>query len=94
MKIIVAVILIILIIYIFIEPKEHFDQTNKGDIKKIDILQDPFFSNIIVYNNDDNPYYPNQMTGYEKCLRNCKNGTCVEFGVSGTAFCFPPEDKL
>ena len=27
--------------------------------------------------------------GLEKCLKQCKNGNCVEYGVTGDAYCFP-----
>ncbi len=88
----VKIVLIIILIIIFFEchqKKEHLTQTLES---KIDLLADPLFSDVTLYKNDDNPYEPGQKTGYEKCLRNCNKGTCVEFGLSGAAFCFPPKN--
>jgi hypothetical protein len=52
------------------------------------ILYDPTFQDVVVYNNDDNPYETGQSNGVDKCLSHC-NGKCVEFGVSGIGFCYP-----
>jgi hypothetical protein len=56
--------------------------------ESMDILLDPVFSNIVVYNNDENPYAKGEQIGLAKCLDKC-NGTCVEFGITGIATCFP-----
>jgi len=40
---------------------------------------------------DDVSYYPNDKdgtTGWIKCKQQCP-GHCIEFGVSGNAYCFP-----
>lgn len=55
---------------------------------KMDILDDPLFKDVIVYNNDQNPYEEGGKIGLAKCLEGC-DGKCVEFGVSGITFCFP-----
>lgn len=62
--------------------------TNDIMSESLDILLDPVFSNIIVYNNDENPYVEGEQIGLAKCLDRC-NGKCVEFGVTGIATCFP-----
>jgi hypothetical protein len=54
----------------------------------INILGDPLFSNVALYNNDDNPYVLGEESGLEKCMNQC-DGNCVEFGVTGIAYCFP-----
>jgi hypothetical protein len=41
---------------------------------------------------DDVYYYPNEpngMTGWDRCRTECI-GNCVEYGISGNSYCFPP----
>lgn len=47
-----------------------------------DIRDDDAFRDVITYENTVNEF------GLERCLRDC-NGGCVEYGVSGVAYCFP-----
>lgn len=57
--------------------------------QSLNVLLDPTFSNVTVYNNDENPYVPGGGDiGLKKCLAEC-SGNCVEFGVTGIATCFP-----
>ena len=70
----------------------EIDSTQKGDTKKIEILDDTLFNDVVTYHNDDDPYSENGKIGLEKCLDNCI-GNCVEFGVTGTTLCFPSEKK-
>ena len=53
----------------------------------IDILQDANFKDTKFYTNDDDPYTFGNKLGLQKCFDEC-NGVCVEFGVTGNAFCF------
>lgn len=71
--------------------EKFIDMSNNSYIRKIDFLEDPTFGDVIVYNNDENPYEEGQQSGLKKCLTNC-DGRCVEFGVSGIAFCFPKQN--
>jgi hypothetical protein len=57
---------------------------------KYDLLDDSLFANMIVYNNDDDPYENGSKLGIEKCLDNC-SGKCVEFGITGIGYCFQPD---
>ena len=41
------------------------------------------FEDMLVYNND-----PDGRLGLDKCIEDCQ-GYCVEFGQTGTAYCFP-----
>ena len=29
--------------------------------------------------------------GLERCIKKCKNGTCVEYGQTGDAYCYPKD---
>ena len=77
---------------------ENFNSENilKQDIPKeknqtggiMSFLDDPLFSDVILYSNDDTDNPSTQVLGLEKCLSNNKC-VCVEFGITGNAFCFP-----
>lgn len=54
----------------------------------LNLTDDTLFSNVIVYENDADPYSPNAKLGIEKCVDKC-NGQCVEFGITGIGYCFP-----
>jgi len=73
-----------------INKLENFDVPEHGYVHRPDIMEDPLFKDVKTYNNDDNPYMLGQRNGLEKCLNECE-GRCVEFGVTGLAFCFPKE---
>lgn len=73
---------------------EQTNQTNQQTPLKvvnpkdiINILQDVNFKDTIFYTNDEDPYKFGNKLGLQKCFDNC-NGVCVEFGVTGNAFCF------
>jgi hypothetical protein len=55
-------------------------------------INDNLFNDVIYYENDVDIDVPNGQTGLEKCFGACAktSGTCVEFGITGNAFCFPP----
>jgi hypothetical protein len=48
---------------------------------------DKLFDDVISYENDPND---SLNTGVYKCLTDC-SGNCVEYGMTGLAYCFPPE---
>ena len=54
---------------------------NKKTPQILDLTQQ--FDDMIVYDNE-----PNGRLGLDKCIELCK-GYCVEFGLTGTAYCFP-----
>jgi hypothetical protein len=58
-----------------------------------DLLDDSLFTNVVTYNNDDDPYECGARTAIEKCLENCA-GRCIEFGVGHAAYCFPPDEEF
>lgn len=102
-KNILILLLIIALIICFSKKTEQFEKmtpiqkeqntlinkiaVNKLDDKQADLLYDPLFQNLIVYNNDLNPFLPGEESGLDKCLNKC-NGNCVEYGMTGTAWCF------
>jgi hypothetical protein len=68
-------------------PLKYEDPSLKYDpITKIKPLleydPDKLFTDVVIFNNDDD------RMGLDKCLGKC-DGTCVEFGVTGIAHCFP-----
>lgn len=68
-----------------------FPNSTKPDVAQV--LYDPTFEDVVTYNNDDNPYEEGQLNGINKCLNFCE-GTCVEFGPTGIAFCYPSIQTL
>ena len=85
------VLLIVIIIFIFIfylnNLNEKFD-----DIINIErtpsYLNDALFDDIIPYENDEEG-----RLGLDKCLEYC-NGTCLEYGITGNANCFPQVNEF
>jgi hypothetical protein len=49
---------------------------------------DPHFDDVILYKNDETGFLANQEMGLTKCIKDPKC-ICVEFGITGNAFCFP-----
>ena len=76
--------------------EKKYDKTNMKNItlseqvtNPIQLNTDPLFSNVIMYQNDDNYDFFTQKLGINKCIEDKKCHTCVEFGVTGAAYCFP-----
>lgn len=53
-----------------------------------DTFDDPLFSDVIFYMGDGTL---DGEIGIEKCIKKCKNGNCVEYGITGDAYCFPSD---
>lgn len=81
----IAMILLFIIQNTCIQENNEY-MNNLNSKKDIDLLNDNLFANVIMYNNDEDV---NQKLGINKCIDDPKCETCVEFGVSGIAFCFP-----
>lgn len=97
----VIIALLISIIYVSCSfENEHFE--NKYIVNDhiylgrrrdgYDLLDDSLFNQVITYENDDDPYSCGSKLGIEKCLENCP-GKCIEFGVTGIGYCFPPDER-
>ena len=50
------------------------------------LLNDPLFKDVTYYENDNLG-----RLGLDMCVQSC-NGYCVEYGVTGNAYCFPSND--
>lgn len=86
---IILIILLILIFILIIDKKENYTNDNKsinnGIIEGSDPLQGQLFDNVIMYSGDKTL---EGELGLEKCINKC-DGMCVEYGITGDAFCFP-----
>lgn len=77
-------------------------EERKTDITKIEpggpqsLLNDPLFKDVIYYENDNIQFNKDGSTigelGLSKCFKNC-NGVCVEYGITGNAYCYPTLSK-
>lgn len=77
-------------------------EERKTDITKIEpggpqsLLNDPLFKDVIYYENDNIQFNKDGSTigelGLSKCFKNC-NGVCVEYGITGNAYCYPKLSK-
>ena len=80
---------------IVIDDNTNVDNKNNKHVvdykEKIDLLSDILFEDVVFYTNDEEPYDGLGKLGVEKCLKSC-NGLCTEFGVTGSAFCFPSNE--
>jgi hypothetical protein len=96
---ILFLLMFIMIVYFNSHKHENFETTSNIEqtlgeptreimSENLEILSDSQFSNVDVYLNDENPFIEGETSGLEKCFNYC-NGTCVEFGITGTAMCFP-----
>lgn len=61
--------------------------TQKGVRQGSDALDGMLFEDVNLYESE--PVVDGEL-GLEKCIKNCK-GMCVEFGMTGDAYCFPSE---
>jgi len=75
MKILICILVVIVIIILININGEHFTNTNTLTITDQ-------FPDVIIYENDGD------RLGLDKCIENC-NGNCIEFGITGTGWCFP-----
>jgi hypothetical protein len=91
---IILIILLILIFILLINKKENYTYEDKnkksktistGIIQGSDPLQGQLFDDVIMYIGDKTL---EGELGLEKCIKKC-DGMCVEYGMTGDAFCFP-----
>ena len=91
---IILIILLTLIFILLIYKKENYtyDDNNKKSnkisdsiIEGSDLLEGQLFDNVIMYIGDKTVQ---GELGLEKCIKKC-DGMCVEYGMTGDAFCFP-----
>lgn len=96
-KVLIVVILVFcLIIFCAYKKSEGFnsqyainDKIYTGHPREgYSLMDDSLFTNVITFNNDDDPYAQGGKIGLQKCLEQC-DGKCIEFGVTGIGYCFP-----
>ena len=86
----VFIIILFLLIFVLIslakKNKEKFGGIKLEYIKSGTVsFDDKLFNDVTMYKSDMKDL---QKAGIYECLEKCK-GTCVEYGVTGNAFCFP-----
>jgi hypothetical protein len=98
-KYILVIIIILLAVFLLKNVNENMEINDIKPVFKSIILPpkpvkqgpDPYegklFSDVTLYNNDNKL---DGVLGLEKCIKNCK-GMCVEYGMTGDAYCFPKE---
>ena len=89
--ILIIIVILIVIVLIQINKSEKFTNESRKGIELTNIptgtktFDDPLFNDVAYYKSDlkdaDN-------SGIFQCLEKCK-GTCVEYGMTGNAYCFP-----
>jgi hypothetical protein len=82
----VLIIFIVIFIYLKYNKSEKFDNTPTRIQPIFDIYKEPLFNDVIRFENLNN------KSGMTQCAEKC-NGSCVEYGESGIAHCFPIMDS-
>jgi len=71
-----------------IEYKQFSNQMQQKGVKQgANILDSLLFKDVNIYESE---HTIEGELGLEKCIKNCK-GMCVEFGMTGDAYCFPKD---
>lgn len=79
-------------------PKHSVDETTMEDIAKMYPNENTLFDDPLYSDKYDDPYSQttyykkyegDENSGINKCSKECK-GNCVEFGLTGNAWCFNP----
>jgi len=102
-KIYIVLVLIIIIIYLLYDKNEYYttiksnseseyrkfsnQMQKKGVRQGTDALDGLLFEDVNLYESE---HTVDGELGLEKCIKNCK-GMCVEFGMTGDAYCFPED---
>ncbi len=88
--ILVLVILVWIAIYLIKKSNENFDGLKLENIKEgTRSFDDKLFDDVVMYKSS---LTDESKSGLYECLEKC-NGTCVEYGVTGNAFCFPKKES-
>jgi hypothetical protein len=84
--ILVLVILVYVAIYLIKKSRENFDGLKLENISEgTKSFDDKLFDDVVMFKSSPTDV---SKVGLYECLEKCK-GTCVEYGVTGNAFCFP-----
>jgi hypothetical protein len=91
-KYIIIFIIILFIGFKLIKNIDTFDPLTKTTDKGPKSIQDDkLYADVIVYENDTET--GTGRLGLDKCLEYC-DGTCLEYGVTGVAHCFPRNNNI
>jgi hypothetical protein len=83
---IILILLLILIFILLLNKKENYkNNQNKDIIQGSEPLEGKLFDDVIMIKGAKTL---EGELGLEKCIKNC-DGMCVEYGMTGDAFCFP-----
>jgi hypothetical protein len=102
-KIYIVLFLILIILYLLYDKNEYYttiktdsdkeykkfsnQMQQKGVRQGTDALDGLLFEDVNLYESE---HTVDGELGLEKCIKNCK-GMCVEFGMTGDAYCFPKD---
>lgn len=86
MKIILVILLILLFVFVLSKKENYADSQSSN--KDSDPLHSDLFNDVKLYAGDKTL---DGELGLEKCIKEC-NGMCVEYGMTGDAYCFPKKD--
>lgn len=99
MKKYIIIILLILVFLFLVNKNEYYENienkktTQSSSLQKIGVrdgsdgLEGKLFEDVLMHHSD--PLLDGEL-GVEKCIKSCK-GMCVEYGMTGDAYCFPSE---
>ncbi|AYV78559.1 MAG: hypothetical protein Edafosvirus18_8 [Edafosvirus sp.] len=93
----IFLVIAIILFLIYYLKKQYLKEDFQGQlVRDADKFDQEVFTDMSTYYNlqdiDDNGNIIVEP-GIETCLKNC-DGNCLEFDVSGLAFCFPPKKKV
>lgn len=88
--ILVLIILVWISIHIIKKSNENFGGIKLENIKEgTQSFDDKLFDDVVMYKSSPTDV---SKVGLYECLEKCK-GTCVEYGITGNAFCFPKKES-
>jgi hypothetical protein len=85
----IIVLMLLILVILGISNKKKAEKFGGIKLENIqtgtDSFDDKLFNDVVMYKSDNKDL---EKAGIYECLEKCK-GTCVEYGVTGNAFCFP-----
>jgi hypothetical protein len=87
----ILLLILIIIGFIYYTNKSQKEREKFEGLKLVNIesgtnsFDDKLFNDVVMYKSDTKD---TAKAGIYECLEKCK-GNCVEYGITGNAFCFP-----